>query len=155
MKRDKSSELKLTPPGVQAGGYRRRFLFRYPLLRSARRWRLTLPHTLSLPGSTLDQRSQSAEPVIIRGCGGSRFPPPHPTPPSSPTRRSINISQIRLQKNTVFILNLCKLRKRVSPSTLCGEPFPFFFFCLTEVSWIQMDESYWSSRPQRAWPLQM
>lgn len=64
--------------------------------------------------------SGSEEPVCKashnRSCRGSRVPAP-------PFRRSINISQIRLQKNTVFIRDLCKLWRRVSLSALCGETF--------------------------------
>ena len=68
------------------------------------------PLSLPLPvgGSTplcvqsVDQRSQSAEPVIIEAAEGAEpLPPP---------------TQIRLQKNTVFIQDLCKLWRRVSLS---------------------------------------
>lgn len=84
---------------------------------TARSLSLSLP--LPVGGSTplcvqsVDQRSQSAEPVIIEAAEGAEpLPPPTPSQP----RRSINISQIRLQKNTVFIQDLCKLWRRVSLS---------------------------------------
>lgn len=73
--------------------------------------------------------SGSEEPVCgashNRGCRGSRVPALRP-------RRSINISQIRLQKNTVFIQDLCKLWRRVSLSLHCVASLSFSLsaFCV-------------------------
>lgn len=108
----------------------------------------TTTFSLALPvcGSTLDQRSQSAEPVIIEAAEGAEPLPPSPW-------RSINISQIRLQKNTVFIRFLCKLWRRVSPSILCGEPFfllsalcvwqKFAYFRLKRVTDLHINRASW------------
>lgn len=108
----------------------------------------TTTFSLALPvcGSTLDQRSQSAEPVIIEAAEGAEPLPPSPW-------RSINISQIRLQKNTVFIRDLCKLWRRVSPSILCGETFfllsalcvwqKFAYFRLKRVTDLHINRASW------------
>lgn len=106
-----------------------------------------LPFSLQLCQSMAHVGSE--EPVCRashnRGCRGSRATPPTPQPWGS-----INISQIRLQKNTVFIRDLCKLWRRVSPSILCGEPFLSFvcIWCLTEVCLLQTEEGYRPSNKQ-------
>lgn len=119
----------------------------YHLQRFTQRWRLQSPSLFlfssASPWLMLDQRSQSAEPVIIEAAEGAE---PHPPQPWG----SINISQIRLQKNTVFIRDLCKLWRRVSPSILCGESFLSFvcIWCLTEVCLLQAEEGYRPSNKQ-------
>lgn len=122
----------------------------YHLQRFTQRWRLQSPSPLlfssASPWLMLDQRSQSAEAVIIEAAEGAEPPPPQP-------RGSINISQIRLQKNTVFIRDLCKLWRRVSPSILCGEPFfllsafgvwqKFAYFRLKRVTDLHINRASW------------
>lgn len=125
-------------------GYQQHDLFRYRLPRFTQRWRLAKIPTTPLPPShtlpSLRLRAGSEEPLCRashnRGRSGSRVPVCllQPLPPPSPWR-SINISQIRLQKNTVFIRRLCKLRRRVSPFVSRGQVFScfayfFFFLCM-------------------------
>lgn len=71
----------------------------------------------------MNQRSQSAEPVIIEAAEGAEPRPPYPDARST-------ISQIRLQKNTVHsgICVNCG-DGYLSLSALCGEAF-FLLFAL-------------------------
>lgn len=103
---------------------------------------LTMPPPPPRTLTSLLLRAGSEEPLCRashnRGRRGSRAPVYllRPLPQPLPWR-SVDIFQIRLQKNTVFICCLCKLRRWVSPFVSHGRVSFFFacFICVCASNW--------------------